>query len=148
MCLLDGSVGGVIPAATQFHIREQANGETVKVPIYQIIQQVVNHWGGEQLGKILISDLKNEVPYGMRWTLKNPLYRVIISNDQDYFCLSEDQANKRMLESENSSPAFIKIQQGHDVGFINSVFACCIFCTDNHYAEDRFRQKKVINRSV
>jgi len=91
MCLLNGTVGGIIPAAADFHVREEADGTEVKVPIYQIIQEVVNHWGGEQLGKILISDLDNLVPYGMRWNLKNPLYQVVFNHDasRSYFCLTQ-----------------------------------------------------------
>ena len=123
MCLLNGTVGGIIPAAADFHVREEADGTEVKVPIYQIIQEVVNHWGGEQLGKILISDLDNLVPYGMRWNLKNPLYQVIFNNDasRSYFCLTQQEAYQRAAE--DAGAVINVIEQGHDVGFVNQVFA-------------------------
>jgi len=52
------------------------NGDEVTVhpTIYQIIQELVHHWGGEQLGKIIISDLDNRVKQAMRWNLNSPLY--------------------------------------------------------------------------
>ena len=133
MCLLNGTVGGTIPAATEFHVREQADGTTTKVPIFQIIQELVNHWGGEQLGKILISDIDNQVPYVMRWNLKDTLYKITYA-DQVYFQLSQEQALERASNIIKELPGNIKktiqpinlisaIEYGHDVGFINSVFS-------------------------
>lgn len=133
MCLLNGTVGGTIPAATEFHVREQADGTTTKVSIFQIIQELVNHWGGEQLGKILISDIDNQVPYVMRWNLKDTLYKITYA-DQVYFQLSQEQALEKASDIIKELPGNIKktlqpinlisaIEYGHDVGFINSVFS-------------------------
>lgn len=78
MCLLNGECGGVIPASTQFDEYETVDGNgvyTIKKPtIYQIIQEVVNHFGGEQLGKIIISDVPNRIKKVMKWLGDEPLY--------------------------------------------------------------------------
>ena len=78
MCLLNGECGGVIPASTQFdeYSTIDANGKYVvqKPTIYQIIQEVVNHFGGEQLGKIIISDVPSRIKKVMKWMGDTPLY--------------------------------------------------------------------------
>jgi len=70
MCLLNGECGGTIPASTQFDkydtADENGNIVTENPVINQIITKVVNHFGGEQLGKILISDIDNKIKKVMR----------------------------------------------------------------------------------
>ena len=65
MCLLNGECGGTLPASVTFNEIEtiDGNGNTIITypTMYQIIQEAVNHWGGEQLGKIIISDLDTRV---------------------------------------------------------------------------------------
>ena len=61
MCLLDGSVGGVIPDTTNFNKYTDAFGNEKDVLIYNIIQEMVNHFGFEDLGKILISDIPRKI---------------------------------------------------------------------------------------
>ena len=63
ICLLDGTVGGMLPATTRFDIlTELVDGESVnkKVPVYQIIQEAVNHFGGEPISNILIEDVPDK----------------------------------------------------------------------------------------
>ena len=43
--------------------------------IYQIIQDVVNHFGKEPLNKIIIKDIDTRVKQVMRWTGSNALYQ-------------------------------------------------------------------------
>jgi hypothetical protein len=62
MGLLNGTLGGVLPATVDFSTKrlyDERLKDTVdkEVTMYQIIMEAVNHWGGEQLGKILIGDL-------------------------------------------------------------------------------------------
>lgn len=63
MVLLDGSAGGTIPSAVDFH--EDAYGKPV--PFYQCIQELVHHWGGEQLGKIIIENVPEYIDAIVRW---------------------------------------------------------------------------------
>ena len=78
MAFLNGECGGTLPASVTFSQVEDIdeNGETyIRQPtIYEIIQQLVNHFGGEQLGKIIISDIDNKVKQVVKWTGSFPIY--------------------------------------------------------------------------
>lgn len=78
MCLLDGTVGGRFPASITFHERliELDNGdiEIEKPTIYQIIYEAVNHWGGEAIENIIISDLDEKVKMLVRYMGDTPIY--------------------------------------------------------------------------
>ena len=78
MWLLNGDCGGKLAASTQFDEYEtiDENGDFVimKPTIVQIIREAVNHFGGEQLGKIIISDLDTKEKMAMRWIGNTPLY--------------------------------------------------------------------------
>ena len=50
--------------------------EIYQPTIYQIIQEVVNHFGGEQLGKIIINDVPLRAKMVMKWIGSQPLYGV------------------------------------------------------------------------
>ena len=66
MVLLNGEVGGVIPASTQFDqydtIDENGQWITLRPTIVQIIRELVNHIGGEY---------KNKKSYEMNWKYSN-----------------------------------------------------------------------------
>ena len=78
MCLLNGECGGVIPATVILHEQESinANGEyiIIKPTIYKIIQELVNHFGNEQLGKILINNIEERIKGVVKWEDSHPLY--------------------------------------------------------------------------
>ena len=61
MALLNGECGGTLSASTVFHEIEDVDEDgtvTISNPtIFQIIQELVHHFGGEQIGKILISNI-------------------------------------------------------------------------------------------
>lgn len=72
MCLLNGYCGGTIPAAIDVDRIETVDSEgamvTKRATIYETIIELVNHFGGEQLGKIIISDLDTVAKTGLVWT--------------------------------------------------------------------------------
>ena len=78
MCLLNGEFGGTLQSSVTFHeyetINENGKYVIVRPTIYQIIQEIVNHFGGEQLGKIIISDIDTRVKQVMKWIGSSPLY--------------------------------------------------------------------------
>ena len=90
MCLLNGECGGVLPASVIFHEREEEddNGDIIitRPTIYQIIQELVNHLGGEPLHNIFISDIEQRKKQMYRWTGSKPIY--IKSNDKCRFDFS------------------------------------------------------------
>lgn len=78
MCLLDGSVGGMITATTNFHEIEILTSEgkiQYEYPtIYQIIFQAVLNWGHEDAGKIFINDLQETAKMLVKYMGSNPIY--------------------------------------------------------------------------
>ena len=81
MAMLNGEVGGVFPATTILDKMDtQApSGEYIvkKVLIYDIIQEVVNHFGGEDLNNIIIEDVPEEIPQVVKWMGDTPLYLIV-----------------------------------------------------------------------
>lgn len=121
MCLLNGECGGVIPASTVFHEYEIVNedGEYVilQPTIYQIIQEVVNHFGGEQLGKIIISDLDTRIKKVMKWIGSSPLYIIEQTNG------SSIQYTPTTDGAEAAAAGSYKIYEyGSDIGYIYTDF--------------------------
>ena len=121
MCLLNGECGGVIPASTVFHEYETVNedGEYVilQPTIYQIIQEVVNHFGGEQLGKIIISDLDTRIKKVMKWIGSSPLYIIEQTNGSSIqYTPTTDGAEAA------AAGAYKMYEYGSDIGYIYTDF--------------------------
>ena len=119
MALLNGECGGTLPASIVFHQVEDIdeNGNiTIKQPtIYQIIQELVNHFGGQQLGKIIISDVDDKIKRVMRWTGSTPLYlyQTIVNNQP---------LNHFSINIEDNKKAVNTFEYGEDVGYILTDF--------------------------
>lgn len=131
MCLLNGECGGVIPASTTFHEYEYFDYETGtwaidKPLIYQIILELVNHLGGEDLTRILITDIPNEIKQVMKWGDETkPLY--IYSEgkgSQIYADVNREELWKSILaENPNADETCLKkYSYGQDVGFVYTPF--------------------------
>lgn len=82
MCLLDGTAGGTLPASITFHesLVQLNNGDVeIQYPtIFQIIYEAVNHWGGEAIENIIITDIDDEIKMLVRYMGDKPVY---FSND-------------------------------------------------------------------
>ena len=119
MAMLNGVAGGTFPASTILDEEDTQldDGSTasVKVPIYRIIQEVVNHFGGEDLGRIVIEDVDLRIKRIVRWVGTSPLYMWKSSNDsKDYYMVTS-------LENPNRSDARV-YTTGMDVGYIYDDF--------------------------
>ena len=129
MALLNGECGGILPASVVFNevedIDENGNIQITQPTIHQIIQELVNHFGGEQLGKIIISDINNRIKKIMKWTGSTPLYlyQEPTSSGLMYNSFStnyEELANRRR---QSSNPGVIKAYSyGQDIGYILTDF--------------------------
>ena len=112
MCLLNGDCGGTIAASTTFSEYEtmtEDGGIIISKPtIYQIIQELVNHFGGEALNKIIIKDIDTKIKQVMKWTGSNALYQY-----------SDGVLTTEVRPKEKPSKTF---SFGQDVGFIYSDF--------------------------
>lgn len=77
IALLDGTVSGTLQTTTRFdQMTDIVNGEYVqkKTPVYQIIQESLNHYCGEQIGKILVDDVPKKARRALKWTGNVPLW--------------------------------------------------------------------------
>ena len=112
MCLLNGDCGGTIAASTTFSEYETMTEDREviisKPTIYQIIQELVNHFGGEALNKIIIKDIDTKIKQVMKWTGSNALYQY-----------SDGVLTTEVRPKEKPSKTF---SFGQDVGFIYSDF--------------------------
>ena len=120
MCLLNGECGGVIPASTTFNeyetVDEDGNFFLTYPTIFQIIQELVNHFGGEQLGKIIISDIDTRVKKVMKWVGSSPLY--IIKDAEG----GTVQYTPTTNAAEIGSRAYTMYEYGSDIGYIYTDF--------------------------
>ena len=120
MCLLNGTCGGVIPAATTFHEYDTVdeNGQYVilKPTIYQIIRELVNHFGGEQLSKIIVSDLDTRIKKVMKWVGSTPLYIIAetVGNTIQYTATTD--------ASQAAGRNYKAYEYGEDIGYIYTDF--------------------------
>lgn len=118
MCLLNGEVGGVIPASTQFDEYEtiDENGEWVitRPLIIQIIRELVNHFGGEQLSKIIISDVDTRIKQVMKWVGNEPIYYI-----SEPVTAGQPTSGSFSLEPQEGA---VEFKYGMDIGYIYTDF--------------------------
>ena len=118
MCLLNGECGGVIPASTQFDqyetIDEDGNWVISKPTFEQIIREVVNHFGGEQLSKIIISDVPSRIKKVMKWIGNTPLYLI---EDSGSYTMSTNYADA-------AGHTYQMFEYGEDIGYMFTDFTC------------------------
>lgn len=111
MCLLDGTVGGVFPASITFHESlietSEGNFEIQYPTIYKIIYEAVNHWGGESIENIIITDLDEKCKMLVRYMGDKPIYF-----DTEYTSMS-------FIEDSGHS---IMKSYGEDVGYKETDF--------------------------
>lgn len=125
MAFLNGEAGGAIAASVTLDEEETYDefGQIVinRPVIYKIIQELVNHFGGEQLGRILINDIPNNIKQIMKWIGKTPLYGIYEEdNNGKVPSLLTTNANKIISLSENSD--YKIYEYGDDVGYISTTF--------------------------
>ena len=121
MAMLDGDVGGKFPATTILDEEDTQTetGEyaTQKVQVYRIIQECVNHFGGEDLNNIVIEDVPLRIKRVMRWTGDEPLYLVSNGGQAEAGTLSYDPTTTKP-----SSGAYLQINNGDDAGYVYDDF--------------------------
>ena len=121
MSMLNGDAGGTFPSTiildeqdTQTETGEYA---TEKVLIYNIIQEVVHHWGGEDLNNIVIEDVPTRIKRIMRWNGDTPLYLVSNGGQAEAGTLSYEPTTTLPTEGR-----YLQINNGDDAGYIYDDF--------------------------
>ena len=120
MCMLNGDLGGHFGSTIVFDVMDTQlpSGEYVeeKVLVYNIIQELVNHYGGEDLNNIIIEDVPLRIKRVMKWTGANSLY--MTNADQSEEGISREYTTERPADI-SSVTIFNK---DDDVGYIYDDF--------------------------
>lgn len=123
MCLLNGDCGGTLPASITFHETsyEDDKGNTIieRTKVYNLIQELVNHWGKEQLGKIIISDIDTRIKKVMKWKGSTPLYMGTIASEDE---VQYDVTTNLETAKQQWGTAFKTYETQQDVGYIYTDF--------------------------
>lgn len=118
MCLLNGDVGGVLPATVQFDIMttQLADGTITeqKVLYYNIITELVHHWGEEDLNNIIIQDVPLRIRRVVQW-----------NGNDDIYLSAADPAGDRNIQiytEQNENGSLNKYSKGDRVGYVYDDF--------------------------
>lgn len=127
MVFLNGECGGTITAATTFNEYDVLNPETgdyvIEYPtIVQIIRELVNHHGGEQLGKIIISDIDTRIKRVMKWTKSYPLYAILQKPNTALGDTTPYYIYQTMTPPGVPGVDYLVYQTGYDVGYTYTDF--------------------------
>ena len=120
MSMLNGDVGGIIPASTIFDSidTQSSTGQFIsqKVTVYELIENVVNHFGNEDLCNIVIEDVDLKIRRVVRWTAENVLYLVKTYKDGVFSYYTAT------IEKPDENADFIEVKQGDDCGYVYDDF--------------------------
>lgn len=127
MCLLNGDLGGQIHSAVEFSYKDEMvdiNAMSIEknpVLIYNIIKELVNHWGNEQLHKIIISEVPLKIKSVVKWIGKQSVW-MVENPDNYYIYTTRAEAEQAAKKSDGSLWPIIQFEPGRDIGFIYTDF--------------------------
>ena len=127
MCLLNGEVGGSIPDTIILHERIEnkvieETKEEVSVythpTVFQIIQELVNHYGAEQLQNIYINDIPNQARQLMSYIGDVPVWfeETIDSNGQTTY------TGNPSFQQQNENDGWKRFEAGDQIGYVLTDF--------------------------
>lgn len=113
--LLNGDLGGVIPAATIFSESElynEAGTERIveSVLIKDMIKHLVVDFGGESPENVIIEDIPDSIVKVIKWTGDKELY------------LITQEGQKRYTLNKPTSLTHLTFKYGQDIGYMNEPF--------------------------
>ena len=119
MAMLNGDVGGTLPSTVIFDSMDTQlpNGQYIekKVLIYNIIQELVHHYGGEDLNRIVIEGVPLRIRRIMQWIGDKPIY-------QTHTGENFNSNGYGFTTNENAPNIIKKYQKGDDIGYIMDDF--------------------------
>ena len=120
MSLLNGDVGGTLPSTVQFDVMttQLADGTITeqKVLYYNIITELVHHWGGEDLNNIIIQDVPLRIRRVMQWNGENDVYLTYDNNN------GMEENYQFFLEPPKDGTSYSTYSKGDDIGYVYSDF--------------------------
>ena len=133
MCLLNGTMGGKFPASVELSRMEDEFGNLSYPTLYQIIMEVVHHFGGEQISKIIINDLNEYIKVPKRWMPQEDILvngdeplediciefkEVLDGNELDYLFVSADSEDNEQVKN----GSYKRYKKGDWIGFTYEPF--------------------------
>ena len=127
MCGLNGEIGGTFQATTILDEEDtqSASGAyvTQKVLVYDIIQELVHHFGGEDLNNIVIEDVPTRIKQVMKWSGDTPIYLIPQKQDGNYLWYKVVESKDETLNDSGAQfDGVIQVPNGTDAGYIYSDF--------------------------
>ena len=127
MCLLNGDVAGQIHSSVDFSVKDQIydpiTGESIDtqfVLMYDIILQLVNHWGNEALSKIIISQVPLQIKNVVKWS---PTEDSVNYNKNIFLVKTKEDFQLTVDQPSASDYYFIRqYAPGEDIGYIYTDF--------------------------
>ena len=126
MCLLNGDIAGQLPATVQFDTMttQLADGSVTeqKVLYYNIITELLNHWGGEDLNNIIIQDIPLRIRKIVQWWGENPIY--LKQGGFDTIDIDDIDTNSYNISIEEPADKenWSEYSKGDDIGYVYSDF--------------------------
>ena len=120
MAALNGEIGGTFPATTvldEVDTQSPSGAFTSeKVLIYDIIVEILTHFGGEIQSNIVIEDVPTRIQRIMKWTGGNPLWM------RQQGTIDEGLWYEVSIDEPASTAGWKQYVTGQDVGYIYSDF--------------------------
>ena len=120
MCLLNGDLGGEIHSAVEFSNQDEIYNDNTSLSvekkptlIYNIIKELVNHWGNEDLNKIIISEVPLQIKQVAKWMGNSNIW-LVKENNTSFYTLKTTQPSSGTIKYE--------FEPGQDIGFIYTDF--------------------------
>ena len=123
MCLLNGDLGGQIHSSIEFNYADQVvdnNGSSVTKSqrlIYDIILELINHWGNEDINKIFITEVPSMIKKVAKWVGNQNIY--IVEGSDKVLFLDLEEAEDAAAENGKEVHTF---EPGADIGYFYDTF--------------------------
>lgn len=129
MAMLNGDVGGTLPAAVIFDTMDtqlpDGTYHSQKVLIYNIIKELVNHYGSEKLNNIVIDGVPLRIRRVMQWIKDEPLYMINVPNIDQLDPNREEYSDGYFtftLDQPKNMDNVTVFYNGDDIGYIRDDF--------------------------
>lgn len=125
MSLLNGDLNGQLPATTIFDSEytqnEQGTAVSKKVLIYDILIELVNHFGGEDLSRIFIENVPRRIKKIMKWNGSVPIYFIYDSGSLS-FSFDKPSSIPEYVDNIGQLKYYKQYVNGQDIGYVYSDF--------------------------